>query len=115
PTATLEMPDNEVPAAIVHNCNFYFKTLQKTAQVLYSGISRLPYHPTICVSRSSGLSISSGDDITIDWDVIRWASKGEHRITFEHNNAYLVIPVTGMYLVSYTVIWEADANPSNSS
>ena len=86
----LEMPDSPVAAHIIYNCNFYFKTQTNTSQVLYSGISRLPLHPTMCVNRSTAQSIPNDTDTTITWDTVKWASNraGDNKMGWDHNGAF---------------------------
>lgn len=109
----LEMPDTPVAAHILYNCNFYFKTQANTSQVLYSGISRLPLHPTMCVSRSTAQSIPNDTNTTITWDTVKWASNaraGDNKMGWDHNGAFIVVPVNGIYLLSYTVTWATPAS-----
>ena len=44
-TPTLEWPNSLSGPGIIYNCNFYFQVTQPTAQLLYSGITRLPCNP----------------------------------------------------------------------
>ena len=37
---------------------------------------------------------------------MRWASIGSASITLDHDDAFIVVPVNGMYMLSYTVVWE---------
>ena len=46
---------------------------------------------------------------------MRWASKGEHKMRLAHNNAFIEVPVTGLYLVSYTIVWDAGESGTKKS
>ena len=114
-TPTLEWPNSLSGPGIIYNCNFYFQVTQPTAQLLYSGITRLPCNPRICLSRTTAQSIPTDDPITITWDTVRWASIGSANITLDHDNAFIVVPVNGMYMLSYTVIWDSGGSGEKTS
>ena len=46
---------------------------------------------------------------------MRWASIGSANITLHQDNAFIVVPVNGMYMLSYTVIWDSGGSGEKTS